>query len=204
MSAACIIGNGESRLQFNLHSINKVMTTFGCNALYRDFIPDKLVAMDYAIVDEILNHQIYNKTVFHTQHYNKIDKLVTTQNLPISFISQQKETVDSGNTAVRLAAEMGHDQVYLIGFDYISTNRLLNNVYGNTRHYANKAGGHTNSVTLAKWQTRLRAIAKTHSTTNFIRVNGNGYLPLVDQSNFTNISPQEFLQRIEELNAAEI
>ena len=72
MSAACIIGNGESRLQFNLHSINKVMTTFGCNALYRDFIPDNLVAMDYAIVDEILNHQIYydhlRSIVFYEWH----------------------------------------------------------------------------------------------------------------------------------------
>ena len=41
------IGNGPSRKPLNLEHIKSIMTTYGCNALYRDFIPDYLISMIY-------------------------------------------------------------------------------------------------------------------------------------------------------------
>ena len=51
---AAIIGNGISRKDFNLSILkNKKIQTYGCNALYRDFVPDFLVAVGKDIAKEI-------------------------------------------------------------------------------------------------------------------------------------------------------
>ena len=43
---AYIIGNGPSRKGFNLNSLKATGQTYGCNALYRDFIPDYIFSVD--------------------------------------------------------------------------------------------------------------------------------------------------------------
>ena len=43
---AFIIGNGQSRQGFDLESLRGKGTTYGCNAVYRDFTPDYLVSLD--------------------------------------------------------------------------------------------------------------------------------------------------------------
>ena len=48
------LGNGESRLEINLEDLRPHGKIYGCNALYRDFIPDVLVAVDPAMHNEIL------------------------------------------------------------------------------------------------------------------------------------------------------
>ena len=59
---ALAIGNGRSRLEFDLTHIARHkggllgadrLQTYGCNALYRDFTPDFLVAVGNDIVKEI-------------------------------------------------------------------------------------------------------------------------------------------------------
>ena len=51
MAVAFIIGNGPSRKQVKLNELEG--TTFGCNALYRDFKPDYLVSGDAGVIKEI-------------------------------------------------------------------------------------------------------------------------------------------------------
>ena len=51
MATAYIIGNGPSRTEFYLPELEG--TTFGCNALHRDFQPDYLLSGDAAIIKEI-------------------------------------------------------------------------------------------------------------------------------------------------------
>ena len=48
-----VIGNGESRKGFDLEKLRPYGKIYGCNALYRDFAPDVLVAVDSAIMHEI-------------------------------------------------------------------------------------------------------------------------------------------------------
>ena len=49
-----IIGNGESRQGIDLAELNQYGKTYGCNALYRDYTPDALIAVDHRMA-----HQIY-------------------------------------------------------------------------------------------------------------------------------------------------
>ena len=51
MGIAYIIGNGPSRKGLDLDTLEG--TTFGCNALYRDYSPDYLVSGDSNIIKEI-------------------------------------------------------------------------------------------------------------------------------------------------------
>ena len=47
------IGNGESRKDFDLETLRPYGKIYGCNGLYKDFVPDVLIAMDYNICHEI-------------------------------------------------------------------------------------------------------------------------------------------------------
>jgi len=47
------IGNGESRQSLDLNTFKPHGKIYGCNALYRDFIPDVLTAVDHGIMHEI-------------------------------------------------------------------------------------------------------------------------------------------------------
>jgi hypothetical protein len=51
---AVILGNGVGRKKFDLKILkNKKIQTYGCNALYRDFEPDFLIAVGSEIAKEI-------------------------------------------------------------------------------------------------------------------------------------------------------
>ena len=50
---ALVIGNGESRSWYNPDTKWADIRTWGCNAVYRDATPDNLIAMDYAMQQEI-------------------------------------------------------------------------------------------------------------------------------------------------------
>ena len=48
-----LIGNGESRKDFDLNKLKPYGKIYGCNALYRQFTPDVLVSVDHGIMHEI-------------------------------------------------------------------------------------------------------------------------------------------------------
>ena len=50
---AFIIGNGKSRKGFDLNILRPYGKIYGCNALYREFDPDYLIAIDEGMIDEI-------------------------------------------------------------------------------------------------------------------------------------------------------
>ena len=49
------VGNAESRKNIDLEKLRQHGKIYGCNALYRDFTPDVLVAVDMGIMHEIYN-----------------------------------------------------------------------------------------------------------------------------------------------------
>jgi len=53
MSKVFLIGNGESRKNFNLDLLKSHGKVYGCNALYREYTPDVLVSVDHGIMHEI-------------------------------------------------------------------------------------------------------------------------------------------------------
>ena len=48
-----MLGNGTSRKSIDLNQLKENGTIYGCNALYREFAPDFLVAVDTKMVLEI-------------------------------------------------------------------------------------------------------------------------------------------------------
>lgn len=197
-SDALVIGNGKSRLQFDLEHLNTLFTTYGCNALYRDFIPDYLVSHDMGIADEILDQGAHYKTKFYTQHGTKMDHRYTLGE-PINFVISDKWMGDSGTGALRLACQNNHNNIYMIGFDYTDNNRYIDNVYAGTKHYQPGPINNGGEFMLRQWETRLRHWCREYNHINIIRVDGNGYKPCCKENNFSNITIEHFKEITNEL-----
>ena len=58
---AFVLGNGKSRLNVDPKNFQERGTVYGCNALYREFAPDYLVAVDVKMVNEIIEEEESNK-----------------------------------------------------------------------------------------------------------------------------------------------
>lgn len=56
MKRLFLIGNGESRKNFDLNQLKDKGKTYGCNGLHRDFTPDALTCVDPGIT-----HEVYDK-----------------------------------------------------------------------------------------------------------------------------------------------
>ena len=68
MTVAFVIGNGTSRKDLELHSLKKYGKVYACNAVFRTFEPDYLVAVDVKMILEI-NHAKYQITVSEFKRY---------------------------------------------------------------------------------------------------------------------------------------
>ena len=66
------IGNGESRQGFDLEQLRKHGTIYGCNAIYRDFMPDVLTAVDHGIMHEIYHAGIAQKIPCYFRDWTKV------------------------------------------------------------------------------------------------------------------------------------
>jgi len=66
------IGNGESRLGFDLEKLRPHGKIYGCNAIYRDFLPDVLTAVDHGIMHEIYHAGIAQIIPCYFRDWTKI------------------------------------------------------------------------------------------------------------------------------------
>jgi hypothetical protein len=181
---AVIIGNGTSRLKFDLnHLKSKNLQTYGCNALYRDFTPDFLVAVGKEISDEI-EHSGYA-----AQHvvYSTIDNILRYSNT--FHLIPQNPSWNAGAIAAYLACFDGHSTVYLLGHDGLDTVGHFNNVYSNTNAYTN----YTSNDKF--WALAIGHVFKTYNLVDFVLVSesGRGYMP-ADWYGYTNLRRIDFRQ----------
>ena len=72
MSRVFCIGNGESRRDYNLQNLRQYGTIYGCNALYRDFIPDVLTSVDHGIMHEIYHAGMAQKIPCYFRDWTKV------------------------------------------------------------------------------------------------------------------------------------
>lgn len=140
---AVIIGNGESRKSFNLIHLKKpqgllganTAQTYGCNALYRDFTPDFLVATGHRnIIEEIANRRYINDNIVYTNSIHLLEHPGKFYLIPFDPYA------DAGTTAAYIACFDGHTKIYLIGFDGYDGNGYNNNIYAGTTGYDDKWG----------------------------------------------------------------
>jgi hypothetical protein len=130
MTIAFVLGNGTSRKPIQLDPLKQYGKIYGCNALYRSFEPDYLVAVDAKMINEIcemkyqMTHQVWTNPNKNLEKY------------PGLHFFKPSQGWSSGPTALWLATSHEHDLIYLLGFDYVGTNeQKFNNMYASTRNY---------------------------------------------------------------------
>ena len=110
---AFVLGNGTSRKHIPLEPLKKHGKVYGCNALYREFAPDHLVAVDTKMIIEI------SEARYQLQYnvWSNANKL--TQKTAGIKLMEPNKGWSSGPTAMLLASQHGYRTIYVLGFDYI-------------------------------------------------------------------------------------
>ena len=185
MSKAFVCGNGVSRKDIDLSKLTLNGLIYGCNAMYREFEPDCLIATDRAISEQI-----------QKSGYSKTHRFYTRRPLAgLGAVALPKKYYgnSSGPNAIALAALDGHKTIYLLGFDMGPTvNTKFNNMYAGSEFYKSIDAAPTYT---GNWIKQISAIANDFPTATFIRVLGSTTAKIADfgkLKNFQHITIDEF------------
>lgn len=122
---AVIIGNGRSRLVYDLWLLKKCpVTTYGCNSIYKDFAADFVAAVDPPMQSELRQNYVYTRMLWTDSMRSVIlrgSEVVCELPGPYGW--------DSGRVAIRAAVADGATDIYLLGFDFFDADDIDNNVY---------------------------------------------------------------------------
>jgi len=160
---AFVLGNGTSRKSIDVQDLSKTGTTYGCNALYRTFNPDYLIAVDVKMVLEI------NKAGYQHKHsvWTNPNKSYTKIN-NLNYFNPSKGW-SSGPTALWLASQHSYDKIFILGFDYRGVNdgKQFNNLYADTANYKKSTDGAT---FFGNWLRQTANVIKENPQTQYYRV----------------------------------
>ena len=81
IDTAVCLGNGQSRQGLDLNKMKDHATVIGCNAIYRDFTPDILVALDSRISHEIYRKANHNNMKIHLGYWTPVPIYVAKEML---------------------------------------------------------------------------------------------------------------------------
>lgn len=189
MSRAFVLGNGVSRLAVDLNHLKTLGPIYGCNALYREFVPDVLVSTDKPISERI-----------QTEGYPLRNKFYTRRPFPgqgALDIPQEYFGFSSGPIATALAALDKHLAIYILGFDMgPAENGKFNNVYADTEFYKKSSSNPTYS---GNWVRQITTVTKNFPKISFYRIVGATTANIPDLTGIKNLAhmPMEvFLNRI--------
>jgi hypothetical protein len=189
MNQAFVLGNGISRKNISLQLLESHGQIYGCNALYREYIPAVLVATDRPIATEIQNSGYAKKNVFYTRR--PIEGL-GARRVPDPYFGYS-----SGPLATAIAAQAGHRIVYMLGFDMGPTeHKQFNNVYAGTEFYKKPDALPTFT---GNWVKQLVRIMSDHPLTQFVRICGTTTARITELDAVSNLVHQPldtFLDRI--------
>lgn len=163
---AYVIGNGPSRKGFDLTRLKKTGQTYGCNALYRDFMPDFIFSVDTKMTIEMCEAEVGKKIT----HYAPALEVNRKQNKGMLNLIPNNPHWISGNAAFWTAAVHGHKNIYLIGFDFREYGKdALNNIYQDTLNYGERSGDNI----FEAWLKQFRDLLKMRPYCNFTVVHDN-------------------------------
>jgi hypothetical protein len=162
MTQAFVLGNGISRQGISLLALQERGSVYGCNALYREFVPDVLIATDRPIATAIQESGYSAQHKFYTRR--------PLPNLGACVVPKPYFGFSSGPIAVGLAALDGHTSIYLLGFDMgPSTANTINNLYAGTEFYRDHNAPPTYT---GNWIKQLTQVMSEHKSVRFFRVQG--------------------------------
>ena len=81
IDTAVCLGNGQSRQGLDLTKMKDYATVIGCNAIYRDFTPDILVALDSRISHEIYRKANHNNMKIYLGYWTPVPIFVAKEQL---------------------------------------------------------------------------------------------------------------------------
>jgi len=183
---AFVLGNGTSRKSIDLKQLNEHGTVYGCNALYREFDPDYLVAVDTKMILEI------NKAGYQHSHnvWTNPNRAYHQMN-GFNFFNPSKGW-SSGPTALWLASTHDTQEIYILGFDYQGIEDKINNIYADTPNYKKS---HERATYHGNWLKQTCITCQKFSEKRYIRVLGeNAFIPKEFKtiSNISHIAIEEF------------
>ncbi len=196
---AYCIGNGPSRKNFDLNTLKSTGQTYGCNALYRDFIPDFIFSVDARMTQSMVNDKVYEKCIHYAPslEVNRHPR----GGPPLLHLIPNNPHWISGNTAFWTAGVHGHKKIYLIGYDFREYGRgELNNIYQGTTNY----GPRNDDTVFDGWLKQFRDMLKMRPYVNYTVVHDNppdymNYLQTgTDLGNSRIISYKEFQNELQE------
>ena len=192
-STAFVVGNGTSRFPIQLEKLKSIGKIYGCNALYREFTPDYLIAVDTRMVIEIskqgyqLQHPVYTNP---NRSYQKIEGL---------NLFNPSKGWSSGPTAMWLASQHTYDTIYILGFDYkgLKDNTSFNNIYASTMNYKKSTDGPT---FYGNWMRQTRSVIQENKDINYVRIiASDNYSPdeLNTFDNYNEVLVEDFTKMFE-------
>ena len=190
MKRAFVLGNGRSRLAINCEKLKKYGTVYGCNALYRDFLPDHLIAVDVKMVLELIENNVLDATRVYTNFNNRFKDIAKLN------VFNPSKGWSSGPTALWLASTHVYDEIYILGFDYqgLEQNKKVNNIYADTPNYKKS---HEPATFYGNWLRQTEAVVKEFSGIKYYRVGTNTMFdPNIRTENLININYNTFVERI--------
>lgn len=163
MNRAFVLGNGTSRKNLDLEKLKSKGKIYGCNALYREFTPDYLIAVDVKMILEINQYKWQYDNIVYTnpnKAYNKMRHL--------NFFNPSKGW-SSGPTALWLASQHKYDEIYIIGFDFqgLDNGKVLNNIYADTRNYKK---ANERATYFGNWLRQTRTVLIENPKIKYFRV----------------------------------
>jgi len=118
-----LIGNGKSRENFDLERLRSIGTIIGCNAIFREFTPDLLIAIDAKMLKELKDSKYTGTTLIPKNR---------TKNVPKAIIWKAERFNTSGCFAMKLISQvMKPSKCYMLGMD-----GYPGNMYDGTINYA--------------------------------------------------------------------
>jgi hypothetical protein len=162
-----VIGNGTSRKGIDLNHIKQYGKVYACNAMYREFEPDYLIAVDVKMINEI------NQTGWQNNHQVWTNSNKAYRNYTGFNYFQPSKGWSSGPTALDFATQHTprFKKIFILGFDYTGIDngkqKIVNNMYAGTPNYKRT----TDSATYyGNWVKQTCTILKQNPSTVFYRV----------------------------------
>tara|TARA_R110002153_G_scaffold114672_2_gene257567 strand:+ start:1175 stop:2014 length:840 start_codon:yes stop_codon:yes gene_type:complete len=112
MNIVFCIGNGESRKDIDLSQFRPHGKIYGCNALYRDFTPDVLTAVDHGIMHEIYQSGYCDKNETWLRNWTRIPAPVYDTLVYADMSSEDKELLDK-HQSNKLENDRGNRQEFV-------------------------------------------------------------------------------------------
>ncbi len=128
-----VFGNGESRRELDINKFKQYGPTVGCNAIYRDYSPDILIAVDVEMTNEIILSGYANRHLVYFRGWDLIPSDMKESFAQMQIADHVIDNVDNHPNFVAIGhnadpVEGLESKLYLIGVSDECKARDLRNI----------------------------------------------------------------------------